>query len=92
MGYRVPFVFMVRHPVPVNQTNPVMTYLSVAAFPLYYFHQTILVVLGYFVLKHVDAMWVQYVIICAGTLILSLMCYEICRRNRITAKLFGIKR
>lgn len=74
-----------------NQTNKLMSYLSVAAFPLYYFHQTILVVLGYFVLKKVDIMWIQYVIICVGTFILSLLCYEVCRRNRITAKLFGIK-
>ena len=75
-----------------NKTNRLMSYLSVAAFPLYYFHQTILVVLGYFVLKKVDVMWIQYVSICVGTFILSLLCYELCRRNRITAKLFGIKK
>lgn len=73
-------------------TNSVMAYLSKAAFPLYYFHQTILVVLGYFVLKHIDTMWVQYVIICVGTLILSELCYEIFRRNSFTARIFGIKK
>lgn len=74
-----------------NKTNPLMSYLSTAAFPLYYFHQTILVVLGMLVLKYVDEMWIQYVIVCFGTLILSVLCYEICRRNHITAKIFGIK-
>lgn len=74
-----------------NKTNPLMSYLSTAAFPLYYFHQTILVVLGMVVLKYVDNMWAQYVIVCFGTLILSVLCYEICRRNHITAKIFGIK-
>lgn len=75
-----------------NGTNKVMAYLSVAAFPLYYFHQTILVVLGYFVLKYVHMGWLQYVLICIGTFVLSILCYEICRRNSVTAKLFGIKK
>ena len=73
-------------------SNKRMAYLSKAAFPLYYFHQTILVVLGYFVLKYIDVMWAQYVIICIGTFLLTLLCYEIFRRNKVTAKLFGIKR
>ena len=60
-------------------------------YPLYYFHQTILVLLGYFVLKNVSIPSVQYIIICAGTFVLSLLCYEMFRRNKITAKLFGIK-
>lgn len=61
------------------------------AFPLYYFHQTILVFIGYFVLKYVDLIWVQYVMICIGTFLISMLCYEIFKRNRLMAKLFGIK-
>lgn len=74
-----------------NGNHRVMSYLSKAAFPLYYFHQTILVVIGYFVLKYVDIMWVQYVMICVGTFLISMLCYEVFKRNRLTAKLFGIK-
>lgn len=75
-----------------DATNKVMTYLSKAAFPLYFFHQTILVVLAYYVLKYVELMWMQYVVICVGTFIISILCYEVFRRNKITAGLFGIKR
>lgn len=75
-----------------NNTNKIMSYLSKAAFPLYYFHQTILVVIGYYVLKYVNIVWMQYIIICFGTFFISVMCYEIFKRNKVTAILFGIKR
>jgi hypothetical protein len=75
----------------LNKSNAVTRYFSKAAFPLYYFHQSVLVVLGYFVLKYVNIVWMQFSIIMIGSLIISIICYEVFRRFMISSFLFGIK-
>lgn len=75
----------------LNHSNSLTTYFSKAAFSLYYFHQSILVVLGFFVLKQVDNVRIQFLLIMVGSFILSLLFYEIFRRNKVTSILFGIK-
>lgn len=74
-----------------NKTNKVLMYLSQASFPIYYFHQTILVIVGFIVLKLIDIVFVQYIVIMISTFIASIVCYEICRRFKVTCALFGIK-
>lgn len=74
-----------------DKTNPIMQYLSKAAFPLYYFHQSILVVFSYLILKTTLNVSFQYISIMLGTFLFSILCYEICRRFKITQFLFGIK-
>lgn len=76
----------------LNASNRVLKYLSQASFALYYFHQSILVMLGYWVLKNVENRGVQFILIMFGSFIFSLLCYEIVRRNRVTSYLFGVKR
>lgn len=75
-----------------NRTNRLLQYLSKAAFPLYYFHQSILVVLGYFVLQATKSVPLQFLLIISGTLVLTLLCYEIFRRFKLTRFLFGISK
>jgi peptidoglycan/LPS O-acetylase OafA/YrhL len=75
----------------LNKSNAVTTYLSKAAFPLYYFHQSVLVALGYFVLRYVNIVWMQFSIIMIGSFIISIMCYEVFRRFKVSSFLFGIK-
>lgn len=75
----------------LNASNKVSTYLSKASFPLYYFHQSILVMLGYWVLKNVENRGIQFILIMFGSFIFSLLCYEIIRRNRVTSYMFGVK-
>lgn len=74
-----------------NKTNRLMRYLSEANFPLYYFHQSILVMLGYLVLKRIDSVPLQAAVIIGGTFLLTILCYEICRRFKVACFLFGIK-
>jgi glucans biosynthesis protein C len=74
-----------------NHSNAYTRYLSKAAFPLYYFHQSILVVIGYFVLKYVNNIWLQFTMILFGTFGISILCYEVFRRFKISSFLFGIK-
>ncbi len=75
----------------LNKSNRITSYFSKAAFPLYYFHQSVLVVLGYFVLQYVHIDWLQFISIMIGSFILSIICYEVFRRFRISSFLFGIK-
>lgn len=75
----------------LNFSNAITGYFSGAAFSLYYFHQSILVLLGYFVLSYVNEIWLSFSIIMIGSFILSILCYELCRRFRLSAFLFGIK-
>lgn len=74
-----------------NKTNKVLIYFSNASFSLFFFHQSILIVIGYYVIKALHTTWLQFLIIMTGTFILSLGCYEVCRRFRILSYLFGIK-
>lgn len=75
----------------LNKSNAVTRYLSKAAFPLYYFHQSVLVVLGYYVLKYTNLIWIQFPVIMIGSFLITIMCYEVFRRFKISAFLFGIK-
>lgn len=74
-----------------NKTTKITDYLSKASFPVYIFHQTILVILGYFLLLSVDDMVMQVLIIMAGSFLLTFLCYEIIRRIPYLRKLFGMK-
>ena len=75
----------------LNRSNGVTAYFSKAAFPLYYFHQSLLVILAYFCVRYIQPMWGQFLVIMTGTFVLSILCYEICRRWTVTSFLFGIK-
>ena len=75
----------------LNKTNRIYAYLSKAAFPLYLFHQSFLVIIAYFTLQYIEAMCLQFIIIMSGSFIMSVICYEICRRFKITSFMFSIK-
>lgn len=74
-----------------NFENKITKYFSSAIFSLFYFHQSVLVVLGYFILKSVSNIFLQITCIILCSFILSLACYEIFKRFKLTAFLFGIK-
>lgn len=63
-----------------------------AEFPLYLFHQTILIMVGYWLLPCVSSVYVQYVLIIVISFVLSYLLYEICRRFRWTRFLFAIQK
>lgn len=75
----------------LDHANQLTSYFSKAAFPLYYFHQSILVIIGFFSLKYIHNVVVQFLVICFGSFVLSIACYEIFKRNKVTCYLFGIK-
>lgn len=74
-----------------NKKTKITDYLSKASFSVYIFHQTILVILGYYLLLAVDDMVMQVLVIMAGSFLLTFLCYEIIRHIPYLRKLFGMK-
>jgi hypothetical protein len=75
----------------LDHSNHLTAYFSKAAFPLYYFHQSILVVIGFICLKYIQNVFAQFLITCVGSFALSILCYEVFKRSKVTSYLFGIK-
>ena len=74
-----------------NYTTPMLTSMAKASFSLYYFHQTVLVIIAYFIVGNVSNIAMQIVLIIGLTFLISIVLYEITRRFQITSFLFGIK-
>jgi len=72
--------------------NSFTKYFTPAAFPIYFFHQTIVVIAGYFIVRYIQGTLIQYVGIVGISFGLTLLTYEIFRRFVITRFLFGIKK
>ena len=63
-----------------------------AEFPLYLFHQTLIIMVGYWIMPHIKSVYVEYLLIIGISFVLSYMLYEICRRFSVTRFLFAIKK
>lgn len=72
--------------------NKFTAYFTPAAFPLYLFHQSIIVVIGYFTIQYIKLSIASYFIICLTSFGFTLLAYEACRRIRVTRFLFGIRK
>ncbi len=70
----------------------VMGYLVKSSFGVYLFHQTWIVVAGYFVLKLTDNYWLQIPLILFFTVFLTFLSYEIARRVPPLRWMLGLKR
>ena len=63
-----------------------------AEFPLYLFHQTLVILFGYLLIPVVPSVYLQYVLIIVLSFVSSYLLYQICRRFRITRFLFAIRK
>lgn len=75
----------------LNFSNRVTDYLNKAAFPIYVFHQSWLVAVGYYVVKLTDIIAIQIILIMTISFLLTILTYEIFKRIPLTKFLFGIK-
>lgn len=75
----------------LNFTNGVLRYASDAVLPVYILHQTIIVTLGFYVIKWSTGVAPKYFFIVIATLVSSLAIYEVVRRINVMRFLFGIK-
>ena len=74
-----------------NGTNKLINYFRGACFPIYEVHQTILVVIAYFIIQHSTWFGIQYLGILILTFVLSILVYELLKKFRVTRWMFGIK-
>lgn len=72
-------------------SNSALNYFSKASFPIYIFHQTWLVAIGYYVINVINNGLIQFSIIMILTFIASVLTYEIIGLVPITRFMFGLK-
>lgn len=71
--------------------NKFTNYFSRASFPIYFFHQSVLVLVAYYTFMVTYSILLQVIIIMVGTFILTMVIYEVFKRIGFTKFLFGIK-
>ena len=76
----------------LNKRTRFTDYFNKASFPIYIFHQSWLVAVGYYVLKITSNVAIQFISIMIVSFILTVITYEIARRIPLTRFMFGIKK
>lgn len=69
----------------------VLSYLNEACFPVYILHQTVMVVIAYYLLNYTLPTYLSILIIMGSSVIITFGLYEIVRRIKIMRFLIGIK-
>jgi len=76
----------------LNFHNRVLAYANQAAYPFYILHQTVIVVIGYYVLKLGLGVPVGYLMITTASLVACILIYDLCiKRWNPVRFLFGMK-
>ncbi|HOT15715.1 MAG TPA: acyltransferase family protein [Bacteroidales bacterium] len=77
----------------LNRSNKFLKYANGALYPFYIVHQTVIVIIGYYILQQNWGIGLKYLVINVGTLVISLFLYEyIIRRTVVTRVIFGVKK
>lgn len=74
----------------LNRETGFTRYFNKASYPIYILHQSILVILAYYIVQMSDIMFVQVFGICVGSFVLTVLAYHLVRRIPIVRKLMGI--
>jgi peptidoglycan/LPS O-acetylase OafA/YrhL len=75
----------------LNVDNKLTDYMSRSSFAVYLFHQTWIVIVGYYILQLTDSLPMQIASILALSILCTFATYEACRRLKVTRYLFAIK-
>ena len=76
----------------LDRPSRFLPYLNQAAYPFYILHQTVIVIIGYYVLKLGLRVPIEYLIITTASLIGSILIYDLCvKRWNPIRFLFGMK-
>jgi len=75
----------------LNRGGKVLDYLNKACFPVYILHQTVVVIVAYYLLNYTLPMYVSILIIIGSSVLITFGIYEILRRIKITKYLIGVK-
>jgi glucan biosynthesis protein C len=76
----------------LNRTNPFLRYAAEGSYPFYILHQTVIVVIGYFVVQGTESVTLKYLLIVIASLAATTLLYDlIVKRTNPTRFLFGMK-
>jgi len=75
----------------LNKPSRVLTYLNRASFPVYLLHQSVMMVIAYFVVATALSAGMKFLTIMLATLLASLLIYELFRHTAPTRFILGIK-
>lgn len=75
----------------LNKETGFTRYFNKASYPIYILHQTILVVLAYYVVRICDVIFIQVCCICIGSFLLTILAYHLISILPGVRKLAGIK-
>ena len=75
----------------LNRPHPWLRYASEIAYPFYILHQTVIIIIGYFVLQWSGTVFVNYILISTLALLVTLALCELIKKHSISRVLFGMK-
>ncbi len=76
----------------LNKRLSILDYINKAVYPFYIIHQTVIVIIAYYVVKTDDNVLLKYLFTCLLSLFLSIMLYHLfIRPFKLTRFLFGMK-
>lgn len=75
----------------LNKESRILSYMNRAAFPVYVLHQTVLVVVSFYIVRLNTAIYFKFIFIVISTLIISVLLYEVLKRMAVTRWLLGMK-
>ncbi|OQB38004.1 MAG: glucans biosynthesis protein [Candidatus Hydrogenedentes bacterium ADurb.Bin179] len=76
----------------LNGANRFYRYANEASYPFYILHQTVIWVIGYFVVTWSANLWIKFFVIALGSFVVTGMVYDLgVRRNNLPRFLFGMK-
>jgi hypothetical protein len=75
----------------LNKQNSFIEHLSEIALPYYILHQTVIIVIGFYVIQWDTSILVKYLVITTAALFITLLICELIKTNNITRFMFGMK-
>lgn len=76
----------------LKSANRFLAYLSEAGYPLYIIHQTVIVILGYYVVQWQAGVWVKLLTTMVGSFVITTALYDLAvKRTNVTRFLFGMR-
>jgi glucan biosynthesis protein C len=78
--------------VHLTRGGSLLRYATEAVYPFYILHQTVIVILGYNVVRWLGGLWGNYLLICGGSFVATVAIYHLAVRPfALTRLLFGLK-
>jgi hypothetical protein len=76
----------------LNFNTPFLKYANEAVLPFYILHQTVIVILSYFMVSWAIPDWLKFILVLLGSFVVVMLIYEyLVRRHNVLRFLFGMK-